>query len=101
MAGTIGFMAPEVVKDEPSDFKSDIWSLGVILYALIGSGVPFSGRDRDTTAHNIINQELSFDRSVWQTVSKECKDLLRKMLTKDQDERISINEVVNHTWFAN
>lgn len=101
MAGTIGFMAPEVVKDEPSDFKSDIWSLGVILYALIGSGVPFSGRDRDTTAHNIINQELSFDRSVWQTVSKECKDLLRKMLIKDQDERISINEVVKHAWFAN
>lgn len=55
MAGTIGFMAPEVVKDEPSDFKSDIWSLGVILYALIGSGVPFSGRDREATAHNIVN----------------------------------------------
>ena len=101
MAGTIGFMAPEVVKNEPSDFKSDIWSLGVILYALIGSGVPFSGRDRETTAHNICNQELSFKSSTWQTVSAECKDLLRLMLNKDQDERVSINEVVNHAWFAN
>jgi len=55
VAGTIGFMAPEVVQDEPSDFKSDVWSLGVILYALIGSGVPFSGRDRDATANNIVN----------------------------------------------
>ena len=76
MAGTIGFMAPEVVQDEPSDFKSDIWSLGVILYALIGSGVPFSGRDRETTAKNIVSQPLSFSRSVWQSVSEDCKNLL-------------------------
>ena len=85
VAGTIGFMAPEVVKDEASDFQSDIWSLGVIIYALISSGVPFSGKDRDTTAYNIVKKELSFHRSVWQSVSDECKDLLTKMLHKDQD----------------
>ena len=100
MAGTIGFMAPEVVQDQPSDFKSDVWSLGVILYALIGSGVPFSGRDRDTTAQNIISQELSFKRSVWQSVSEGCKDVLTRMLEKDQDTRPSISEVLEHPWFA-
>ena len=100
MAGTIGFMAPEVVQDQPSDFKSDVWSLGVILYALIGSGVPFSGRDRDTTAQNIISQELSFKRSVWQSVSEGCKDVLTRMLEKDQDARPSISEVLEHPWFA-
>ena len=100
MAGTIGFMAPEVVQDEPSDFKSDIWSLGVILYALIGSGVPFSGRDRETTAQNIVSQELSFSRPVWQSVSDECKDLLLKVLEKDQDARLGINEVLQHPWFT-
>lgn len=83
VAGTIGFMAPEVVQDQPSDFKSDIWSMGVILYALISSGVPFSGRDRESTAAHIVSQELNFDRSVWQSVSESCKDLLRKMLEKD------------------
>lgn len=100
MAGTIGFMAPEVVQDEPSDFKSDIWSLGVILYALIGSGVPFSGRDRETTAQNIVSQPLSFQRTVWQSVSDECKDLLSQMLHKDQDTRIDIQQVLQHPWFT-
>jgi serine/threonine protein kinase len=36
-------MAPEIIKDQPSDFKADIWSLGVMLYALISSNVPFTG----------------------------------------------------------
>ena len=100
VAGTIGFMAPEVVKDEPSDFKSDVWSLGVILFALISSGVPFSGRDREATAHNIVNQSLSFDRSCWSSVSADCKDVLTHMLEKDQDARLSISEVLSHPWFS-
>ena len=40
-AGTIAFMAPEIIKEEPSDFKSDIWSLGVVLYLLVASKLPF------------------------------------------------------------
>ena len=40
-AGTAAFMAPEVIREEPSDFKSDIWSLGVILYTLVASKLPF------------------------------------------------------------
>ena len=87
-------MAPEVILNQPSDFKSDIWSLGVILYALIGSGIPFYGKDHETVAERIVSQELSFSRSVWQSVSEECKDLLRKLLEKDQDARPSISEVL-------
>ena len=41
VCGTIGYIAPEVILGQPSDFKSDIWSLGTILYALIDSRMPF------------------------------------------------------------
>ena len=83
MAGTIGFMAPEVIQDELADFKSDVWSLGVILYALISSGVPFCGENRDETARHIVSSPLSFEKEVWQGISDTCKDLLAKMLEKD------------------
>lgn len=39
-AGTIGFMAPEVLLEMPCDFKSDIYSLGIILYALFRKHLP-------------------------------------------------------------
>ena len=39
-AGTIGFMAPEVVLEKPCDFKSDIYSLGIILYSLFSKHLP-------------------------------------------------------------
>ena len=39
--GTVGFMAPEVVLKQPTDLKSDIYSLGIILYILINTRLPF------------------------------------------------------------
>ena len=83
VAGTIGFMAPEVVKNESSDFKSDVWSLGIILYALISSDLPFYGNTREDAAHNITTQSLRFDQTRWQSVSFACKDVLTRMLEKD------------------
>ena len=40
-AGTLGYKAPEIILKQPSDFKSDIWSLGVILYDILCGEMPF------------------------------------------------------------
>ena len=81
--GTVGFMAPEVVLENSSDFKADVWSLGVILYALISSKVPFQGVDHEETLDKIINEPLEFSEEVWEDISGECKEVLSKMLDKD------------------
>lgn len=100
VAGTICFMAPEIVLEEPSDFKADVWSLGVMLYALISSKVPFSGADRRSTAELIVNGDLTFGHAVWGSVSDSVKDLLASMLYKEQTTRISAQKVLEHPWFS-
>lgn len=63
--GTCGFMAPEVVQGEPSDYKADVWSLGAILYALICGQVPFAAETHEATLENTMCAPLSLESDVW------------------------------------
>ena len=101
VAGTIGFMAPEVILNQHSDYRVDIWSLGIILYALICEQVPFYGVNRHIMSEKIVNQPLSFDLPVWESISDDCKSLIKGMLEKDQDRRMTIEEVLAHPWVNN
>lgn len=40
--GTMAFAAPEILLEKPAGFKADVWSLGVLLYCLVSSNLPFS-----------------------------------------------------------
>ena len=100
-AGTFAFMAPEVMLNQPANFKSDIWSLGIILFILIASRSPFDGHffTKNRQAE-LLALEISFDHPVWQTVSPQCVSLLRGMLEKNQSNRFDIKQVLHHPWLA-
>ena len=61
LCGTVGFASPEVLQEQPCDFKTDIWSLGVILFSLLSARVPFVGSDERETINATINKPLTFD----------------------------------------
>ena len=100
IAGTLAFMAPEIIREEPSDFKVDVWSLGVIIYAMICGRLPFSSSNREETQDKILNREVTFEQPEWKKVNPECPSLLRRMLDKNPDSRFSIEEVLAHPWFT-
>ena len=52
--GTPYYASPEIWKDLPYDHKSDIWSLGCVLYEMITFNPPFKGVDMEDLYHNII-----------------------------------------------
>ena len=65
-AGTVAFMAPEVVYEEPSDHKADIWSLGILLYALVSSRLPFEPASyTDANSHDLFSQQIPFEGPEW------------------------------------
>ena len=85
--GTPLTMAPELLKGEFISEKSDIWSLGIIIYYMLFKKYPYNGNTEFQIIKNIESKkqiELSSD--------KDLNDLITKMLTIDINERISWNE---------
>ena len=92
--GTVEYMAPEIIKNQAYDFSIDVWSLGVLLYELIHSYSPFVENDLNYNKieKNIISKQLIFKKGV----SNECKDLIRKLLVKNAENRIKIQDIYQH-----
>eukprot|EP00210_Caulerpa_lentillifera_P003314 g3165.t1 len=106
--GTPLYLAPEVIMKEPDDIydgkKSDIWSCGVVLYAMIFNCYPFVKRE-DLASHcvfvriakKVCENPLSFPTNT--EASEDVRDLLTKMLEKDPERRITLDEILEHRWF--
>lgn len=96
--GSLYYIAPEVLSKN-YDEKADIWSCGVVLYVLLSGIPPFEGRNSREVLHQIKQQNLNFKYEIWNKISEQAKDLIKRMLKKDPSKRISAQEVLNHVWF--
>ena len=88
VCGTPFFMSPEVIEGDDS-MKSDIWSLGVILYSLVCGYLPFQGRSQDEIFRRIKAVDFNMNHSEFKSISFECKDLIRKLLVHSTKKRLS------------
>ena len=90
-AGTLAFMAPEVLLLQPCDFKSEIYSLGILLYTLIASRLPFeSDYYSEEFKTEILRWEIPYEGPAWLHVDPNCINLLKQMLVRNPEHRINI-----------
>ena len=95
VCGVEAFVAPEIIAFSPQyDVECDIWSLGVVLYILLGGYRPFRG-EGDVCLEKIRYGEYQFNRKYWSHVSGETKDLISQMLTVDVARRITAQEALD------
>lgn len=97
--GTLGYVAPEVLKKQPYSFSCDVWSIGCILYALLSGSLPFDHNDQKELMKMTMEDTLKFDLSVWDRVTPSCKQLITDLLRKTPSQRITMDETVKHPWF--
>jgi MAP/microtubule affinity-regulating kinase len=89
----------------------DVWSMGVILYALICGHLPWNGESECDITHNSIrvsiqrvvlqDDSLLFAKGIYEapdTLSYSVRDLIQKMLNPNPRERITIEEIRMHQW---
>lgn len=92
--GTPLYMSPQILNDQKFSAKTDIWSLGMMLYEMLYGKTPWTADSPYKLFENINNIALDFpDKPIR---SQEVKDLLKLMLIVEDKERISWLELFNH-----
>ena len=93
--GSPFYAAPEILLGKGyKGNKIDIWSSGVILYTMVYGEFPFAQEDMKDLVCHITEGKYSLP----DTISKNCQDLIKRILQIDPDKRINLYDIKNHPW---
>ena len=90
------YFPPEILKGQEYNEALDIWCIGVLLFELLTSEVPFKGNDIDTVKNNIFKVKISWPKDI----NIDAKDLIEKILKKNPKERISLEDMIKHPFIT-
>jgi serine/threonine protein kinase len=100
ICGTANYIAPEVFEGKKGySYQADIWSLGVIIYTLLIGEPPFDDKTEKEIYAKIKSNSYSFSKHL--KISNEAKDLIKKILNGNPIKRPSLDEISDHSFFAN
>jgi eukaryotic-like serine/threonine-protein kinase len=85
--GTVAYMSPEQAQGEKVDHRTDIWSLGVILYEMITGRMPFRSEYAEALVYSILNEEPEPVTGIRSGVPMDLERVIQKCLNKITDER--------------
>lgn len=96
--GTVGYTAPEIVKDERYSKSVDMWALGCVLYTLLCGFPPFYDESIEVLTEKVAKGQYTFLSPWWDDISKSAQDLISHLLTVDPEKRYTIKQFMEHPW---
>jgi len=90
--GTVAYMSPEQARGESLDQRTDIWSLGVVLYELLAGKLPFRGDHDQTIIYSILHQEPESLTKLRPGLAPELEHIVGQAMTKKLAERYQTME---------
>lgn len=95
--GTASYSSPQVLAGQ-YDEACDLWSCGVILYMLLCGQPPFQGKCDAEVMQAVRRGNYAFKGPVWEKASEDSKDLIRKLLRYDPQDRYNAEQALAHVW---
>jgi len=85
--GSVSYMSPEQSRGKETDARTDLWSVGIVLYEMLTGKTPFEGETVTDTLANIIHKEPVKITEIIEDAPSELHRMLKKSLRKDREER--------------
>ena len=95
--GTPLYMAPELLKEKEYSYEIDIWSLGVIIYAIFIGKTPFETNHFNELLRKVKRMDYSFPKN--KIIDDDAKDLINKILVEDPAKRLTLDKILEHKFF--
>ena len=90
--GTPYYASPEVWNDKPYSYKSDLWSIGCVIYELCALHPPFSGKDLDELYENVCKGKIKRINPIY---SDELWKMIKMLLQVDVNKRVDCDQLLN------
>jgi serine/threonine protein kinase len=101
LCGTPNYMAPEIfdLNTKFYDYRCDMWSVGVVVYALVGGYLPFEGSLKELAAM-VTGGEYYFHDEYWTDITREAKHMITGLLQVNPDKRLSAQDAMACKWMG-
>jgi calcium/calmodulin-dependent protein kinase I len=96
--GTPAFVAPEILVGQYYNTQVDMWSVGCLIYMLIGGYPPFQDETHRGLFRKIRASDFTFHEAYWKNVSLAAKQLITNLLTVDPECRLTAQESLESEW---
>jgi len=87
--GTVAYMSPEQARGEEVDHRTDIWSLGVVLYEMLSGRLPFKGEHEASILYSVVHEEPKPLKAFKPDLPAELQQIVSRALKKNPDARYS------------
>jgi serine/threonine protein kinase/tetratricopeptide (TPR) repeat protein len=87
MLGTVAYMSPEQARGESTDQRTDIWSLGVLLFEMLTGERPFQSDYETAVVYSVLNEDPKNMREIRSDVPEALEEIVRRAMAKRPEER--------------
>ena len=87
--GTINYISPEQARGDSIDQRTDIWSIGVLMYEMLTGQLPFKGEYEHAVIYSILNEKPEIPKNINKDISNTVNDIILRALEKDKTKRFN------------